>query len=416
MSEFQEGKENKKRKSKILKCLSIFGVILLIGGAFFCGNYITRFGVVFGKNGDIYADVFKNKAAVDKYKTLFEVRDDLITLYDGTMDDEAMLEAAIKGMVNSLGDPYTVYMNSKEYKDLMSSISGSFKGIGVYIAAKDNVVVVQSTIEGGPAEKAGIKSKDVIFSVDGEEIGGDTDKAVALMKGEEIKTLDLVILRGEEKLQMSVTRADVKTVCVNGEMLNDEIGYIRLTSFDENAYKDFHAKLDELKKQGMKALVFDLRSNGGGLLTQAAKIASEFIPKDKIITYTIDKYEKREDVKSIGGSAEGMPLVVLTDGYTASASEIVTGALRDYKAATIVGTKTYGKGVVQVPFELKSGEGGLKVTISKYYTPNGENINKVGINPDYEIELNEDELKDEYTKEKDSQINKALEILNEKLK
>ncbi|MCI7443843.1 MAG: S41 family peptidase [Clostridium sp.] len=416
MSEFQEGKENKKRKSKILKCLSIFGVILLIGGAFFCGNYITRFGVVFGKNGDIYADVFKNKAAVDKYKTLFEVRDDLITLYDGTMDDEAMLEAAIKGMVNSLGDPYTVYMNSKEYKDLMSSISGSFKGIGVYIAAKDNEVVVQSTIEGGPAEKAGIKSKDVIFSVDGEEIGGDTDKAVALMKGEEIKTLDLVILRGEEKLQMSVTRADVKTVCVNGEMLNDEIGYIRLTSFDENAYKDFHAKLEELKKQGMKALVFDLRSNGGGLLTQAAKIASEFIPKGKIITYTIDKYENREDVKSIGGSAQGMPLVVLTDGYTASASEIVTGALRDYKAATVVGTKTYGKGVVQVPFELKSGEGGLKVTISKYYTPNGENINKVGINPDYEIELNEDELKDEYTKEKDSQINKALEILNEKLK
>ena len=416
MSEFQEGKENKKRKSKILKCLSIFGVILLIGGAFFCGNYITRFGVVFGKNGDIYADVFKNKAAVDKYKTLFEVRDDLITLYDGTMDDEAMLEAAIKGMVNSLGDPYTVYMNSKEYKDLMSSISGSFKGIGVYIAAKDNEVVVQSTIEGGPAEKAGIKSKDVIFSVDGEEIGGDTDKAVALMKGEEIKTLDLVILRGEEKLQMSVTRADVKTVCVNGEMLNDEIGYIRLTSFDENAYKDFHAKLEELKKQGMKALVFDLRSNGGGLLTQAAKIASEFIPKGKIITYTIDKYENREDVKSIGGSAQGMPLVVLTDGYTASASEIVTGALRDYKAATVVGTKTYGKGVVQVPFELKSGEGGLKVTISKYYTPNGENINKVGINPDYEVELNEDELKDEYTKEKDSQINKALEILNEELK
>ena len=173
--------------------------------------------------------------------------------------------------------------------------------------------------------------------------------------------------------------------------------------------------LEELKKQGMKALVFDLRSNGGGLLTQAARIASEFIPKDKIMTYTIDKYEKR-DVKSTGGSAEGMPLVVLTDGYTASASEIVTGALRDYKAATIVGTKTYGKGVVQVPFELKSGNGGLKVTISKYYTPSGENINKVGINPDYEVELNEDELKEEYTKEKDSQINKALEILNEELK
>lgn len=416
MSEFQEEKEKKKGKKRILKGLSILGVVVLIGGAFFCGNYISRFGIVFGKNGDIYADVYKDKAAVEKYKTLFEVRDDLITLYDGDINDDTMLEAAIKGMVNSLGDPYTVYMNSEEYKNLMSSISGSFKGIGVYIAAKDNQVVVQSTIKDGPAEKVGIKAKDVIFSVDGEEVGGDTDKAVSLMKGEEIKTLDLVILRGEEKIQMSVTRGDVKNVCVEGEMLGDEIGYIRLTSFDENAYEDFHAKLEELKKQGMKALVFDLRSNGGGLLTQAAKIASEFIPKDKIITYTIDKYENREDVKSTGGSAEGMPLVVLTDGYTASASEIVTGALRDYKAATIVGTKTYGKGVVQVPFELKSGNGGLKVTISKYYTPSGENINKVGINPDYEVELNEDELKEEYTKEKDSQINKALEILNEELK
>lgn len=416
MSEFQEGKENKKVKKRILKGLSIFGVVVLIGGAFFCGNYITRFGVVFGKNGDVYASVLKDKADVEKYKTLFEVRDDLITLYDGEMDDEVMLEGAIKGMVNSLGDPYTVYMNSKEYTDLMSSISGSFKGIGVYISAKDNEVVVQSTIEGGPAEKAGIKKNDVIFSVDGEEVGGDTDKAVSLMKGEEIKTLQLVILRGEEKLPISVTRDEVKEVSVTGEMINNEIGYIRLTSFDENAYENFNKKLIELKKDGMKALVFDLRSNGGGLLTQAAKIASEFIPENKIITYTIDKYGNRDDVKSIGGSAQGMPLVILTDGYTASASEIVTGALRDYKAASIVGTKTYGKGVVQIPFELKSGEGGLKVTISKYYTPNGENINKIGINPDYEVELKEEDFDGEYTKEEDPQIKKALEVLNEKLK
>ena len=298
----------------------------------------------------------------------------------------------------------------------MSSISGSFKGIGVYISAKDNEVVVQSTIEGGPAEKAGIKKNDVIFSVDGEEVGGDTDKAVSLMKGEEIKTLQLVILRGEEKLPISVTRDEVKEVSVTGEMINNEIGYIRLTSFDENAYENFNKKLIELKKDGMKALVFDLRSNGGGLLTQAAKIASEFIPENKIITYTIDKYGNRDDVKSIGGSAQGMPLVILTDGYTASASEIVTGALRDYKAASIVGTKTYGKGVVQIPFELKSGEGGLKVTISKYYTPNGENINKIGINPDYEVELKEEDFDGEYTKEEDPQIKKALEVLNEKLK
>ena len=199
-------------------------------------------------------------------------------------------------------------------------------------------------------------------------------------------------------------------------MLDSSIGYIRLSSFGENAYEDFNNKLVEFKNKGMKALIFDLRSNGGGLLNQATKIASEFIPEGKIITYTIDKYGNRDNISSIGGEAQDIPVVILTDGFTASASEVVTGALKDYGRATIVGTNTYGKGVVQIPFELESGEGGLKVTISKYYTPNGKNINKIGIAPDYEVELTEDAFDKEYDKSKDPQVQKALEVLREALK
>lgn len=404
------------KKKKVLKVISVIGIVLIIVISFFLGNYISRLGIVFGNNGDVYSSVLKDINDVEKYETLFEVREDLITLYDGELDDKVMLEGAIKGMVNSLGDPYTVYMNSEEYAELMSSMSGSFKGIGVYIAAKDNKVVVQSTIEDSPAEKAGIKANDVIFSVDGEEVGGDTDKAVSLITGEEIKEVKLVLLRNEEKIEIAVTRGEVKNVSVTGEMLDSNIGYIRLSSFGENAYEDFNNKLVEFKNQGMKALVFDLRSNGGGLLNQATKIASEFIPEGKIITYTIDKYGNRDNISSIGGEAQDIPVVILTDGFTASASEVVTGALKDYGRATIVGTNTYGKGVVQIPFELESGEGGLKVTISKYYTPNGKNINKVGIAPDYEVELTEDAFEKEYNKSKDPQVQKALEVLREALK
>ncbi len=404
------------KKKKILKVISVIGIVLIIILSFFLGNYISRLGIVFGKNGDVYSSVLKDINDVEKYETLFEVREDLITLYDGELDDKVMLEGAVKGMVNSLGDPYTVYMNSEEYAELMNSMSGSFKGIGVYIAAKDNKVVVQSTIEDSPAEKAGIKANDVIFSVDGEEVGGDTDKAVSLITGEEIREVKLVLLRDEDKIEIAVTRGEVKNISVTGEMLDSSIGYIRLSSFGENAYEDFNNKLVEFKNKGMKALIFDLRSNGGGLLNQATKIASEFIPEGKIITYTIDKYGNRDNISSIGGEAQDIPVVILTDGFTASASEVVTGALKDYGRATIVGTNTYGKGVVQIPFELESGEGGLKVTISKYYTPNGKNINKIGIAPDYEVELTEDAFDKEYDKSKDPQVQKALEVLREALK
>ena len=196
-------------------------------------------------------------------------------------------------------------------------------------------------------------------------------------------------------------------------MLGNNIGYINLSTFNKDVSVDFVNALEELKGKGMKGLILDLRGNGGGYLVEAINIASQFIPKGEVITYRIDKYESKEISKSEGGVAIGLPLVILTDGGTASASEVVTGALKDYNAAVTVGTTTFGKGVVQLPFELKSGIGGLKVTVSKYYTPKGEDINKKGIIPDYEVKLTEEDVNKEYSKDTDPQLQKGIEVIKD---
>ena len=280
----------------------------------------------------------------------------------------------------------------------MQSNSGEFKGIGVYVKLEDDKVVVDSTISGSPAEKVGIKGGDVILKVDGEEVGNDQSKAVALITGAENSQVNIIVGRKDTELEFNVTRETIKTVSVKNEMLGNNIGYINLSTFNKDVSVDFVNALEELKGKGMKGLILDLRGNGGGYLVEAINIASQFVPKDEVITYRIDKYGSKEISKSEGGVALGLPLVILTDGGTASASEVVTGALKDYNAAVTVGTTTFGKGVVQLPFELKSGIGGLKVTVSKYYTPKGEDINKKGIIPDYEVKLTEEDVNKELQK------------------
>ena len=406
-----KGSGNKKR------IIGLVVVVFIVIGSFLLGNFTAKYGYTIGTQRAKYSKVLKNIEDVDKYSTLFEVREDLNRLYDGELDDEVMLEGAIKGMTNALGDPYTVYMNKDEYNKFMESNSGSFMGIGVYIALKNNEVVVDSPIEGGPAEKAGIKAGDVILKVDDEEIGNDQSKAVSLITGEKGSTVKITVKRnGTEIIDKEVERDVIKTVSVKGEMVDSNIGYIRLTSFDKDVSKDFNDKLEELKGKGMKGLILDLRSNGGGYLTEAVNIASEFIPEGKVVTYTINKYDKKDVSESKGGIAERIPLVILTDGLTASASEVVTGALKDYGIAETVGTTTYGKGIVQLPFELKSGVGGLKVTVSKYYTPNGDNIHKKGIAPDYEVKLTKEDVDQPYSKDTDPQYIKGLEVIKEKIK
>ena len=295
----------------------------------------------------------------------------------------------------------------------MQSNSGEFKGIGVYVKLEDDKVVVDSTISGSPAEKVGIKGGDVILKVDGEEVGNDQSKAVALITGAENSQVNIIVGRKDTELEFNVTRETIKTVSVKNEMLGNNIGYINLSTFNKDVSVDFVNALEELKGKGMKGLILDLRGNGGGYLVEAINIASQFVPKDEVITYRIDKYGSKEISKSEGGVALGLPLVILTDGGTASASEVVTGALKDYNAAVTVGTTTFGKGVVQLPFELKSGIGGLKVTVSKYYTPKGEDINKKGIIPDYEVKLTEEDVNKEYNKDTDPQLQKGIEVIKD---
>lgn len=409
---YQSSSNNKNLK----RFFKPIGFVLAIIITFFAGNYISRYGIVIGKDSSKYGTLIKYADDVDKFKGLFEVKEDLMKLYVGEIDEEAMVDGAIKGMTNSLNDPYTVFMNKEEYERFMQSNSGEFKGIGVYVKLQEDRVVIDSTISGGPAERAGLKGGDIILKVDGEEIGNDQSKAVSLITGAENSKVNITVSRSDKELDFNVNRETIKTISVRSEMLGDNIGYINLSTFNKDVSVEVTNSIQELLNKGMKGLILDLRGNGGGYLVEAINIASQFIPKNDVITYRIDKYENKEISKSNGGIAIGLPLVILTDGGTASASEVVTGALKDYNAAVTVGTTTFGKGVVQLPFELDSGIGGLKVTVSKYYTPKGNDINKKGISPDYEVKLTEEDVNREYSKETDPQLQKGIEVIKDKIK
>lgn len=413
---------NKATKKNVMKkrlsIVIIVGIFILSNIVFFyLGSAFTNGSIgLRGVSEAVAKDVSEIKD-VKKYDLLFEVRENLLLRYNGEIDDNALLEAAIKGMTDSLNDPYTLFMNEKEYSSFVEQISGHFVGIGIQVGIKDEKVTVIAPIEGSPAERVGLKSGDVILKVNGEEMAEPKlENTVSKIKGEAGTSVDLTISRGEEVLDVTIPREEIKTTIVKGEILEDNVGYIRLSSFDEDSAKQVKEKILQLKDEGMKGLILDLRGNPGGSLSEAIGIASEFVPKGKVVTYTIDKYDKKQEYKSVGGDAQGLPLVVLIDGGSASASEVLTGALRDYELATIVGTKSFGKGVVQQLINLRDDKGGLKVTTSKYYTPNGENIHKIGITPDIEVTIPEETLNKEYDKSLDTQLIKSIEVIKEKLK
>lgn len=414
--------ENKIQKGKrYKKPLIIVGIVLIFLLSnfmfFYMGNMFAFSGLSLRSvSEDVAKDVSEVKD-VKKYELLFQVRDALLTKYDGEIDDNDLLEAAIKGMTQSLNDPYTVFMNADEYNSFVEQSEGHFVGIGAQLGIKDDKVTVVAPLEGSPAEKAGLKAGDVILKVDGTEITEpNVEKTVSMIKGEQGDPVTLTISReGSEYQDITIVRDVVKVVSVKGELIDGNIGYIQMSSFDEDVAENFKEKIVELKNKGMKGMILDLRGNPGGYLTEAVKVASQFIPKGDIVTYTIDKYGNKQESKSVGGEAQGMPLVILIDGGSASASEVVTGALRDYEAGTIVGTTSFGKGVVQQLIEFSDGSGGLKVTTSKYYTPNGENIHKIGIKPDIEVEIPDEISQKEYDRSIDPQFNKALEVIKEKI-
>ncbi|OBR91885.1 carboxy-terminal processing protease CtpA precursor [Clostridium ragsdalei P11] len=354
---------------------------------------------------------------VGNFGKLFEIRSQLYKYYDGPINDSTLVEGAIKGMTSSLNDPYTVFMNKKEFEEFNVQTQGNYSGVGIQVAAKDSNIVVMDVFDNSPSKKAGIIKNDIIEKVNGTSVSGkDLDKAVSLMKGQENTEVTLTLYRESKgNFDVKVKRQKIDIATVKGEMLQDNVGYIQVSMFDENTAKNFKDQLNKLKSQGMKSLIIDLRDNPGGLLDQCVDMVSNFVPSGKVIVSTVDKYNNKKEYKSKGGDFTNLPLTVLTNGNSASASEIFSGAIRDYKIGTLVGEKTYGKGVVQTILDTGSGTA-LKVTISKYYTPNGENIHKKGIKPNVEVIYPEELKKAAYDRNKDPQFSKALEIAKSKIK
>ena len=416
----EEVKEPRKKRTGRWKWIALVAVILIVTNfaAFFVGTKAAMAIPGMGVSNKDIAKSLEGINDVSKFKKLFQVRDVLYKLYDGEIDEDALVEGAIKGMTNSLNDPYTVFMNKKEFSDFNERNEGNYVGVGLQVAAKDEDIVVIAVFADSPAEKAGIKPGDKIKKVADTDVSGkDLEKAVALMKNGKVKEkVDITLDReGKGLYTAEVYRDTIVMQTVAGEMIDGNIGYIQISMFDEHTGDAFTKKLQELKDSGAKGIVLDLRQNPGGLLKECINVVSNFVEKDKIITSTIDKYDKKTPYNSKGGIAIGMPLVVLTDENTASASEIVAGAVRDYKIGTLIGTTTFGKGVVQTVLGMDEGTG-LKVTISKYYTPNGENIHKKGIAPDIEVTIPKELQEKGLTRSNDPQFNKALEVIKDKIK
>ena len=290
----------------------------------------------------------------------------------------------------------------------MEDTLGNYVGIGIYMTAdkKQDKVKVISPIKGSPAEKAGIEPGDIIVSVNGKTYKASEMSAMSNdIKGEEGTEVEITILRGTETKEFKVNREKIKVNPVEGKVLDNNIGYIKFTSFDETTADDFKNKYEELKKSNIKSLIIDLRNNGGGLVDHITE-------KDSVLLYEVDKNGKEEVKKSENDPIISEPIIILTNENTASASEILAGALKDLGKATIVGTKTYGKGVIQQILTVKDGSG-IKLTVEEYQTPNRNKINKIGIEPNETVELPSDvESVLNVPEDKDTQLQKAQEIAN----
>ncbi len=337
--------------------------------------------------------------------------------YKADVDKSQEADGIYKGLLDSLGDPYSVYYTEDELSDFMTETTGVYYGIGAYVSMDEDMGLprVSGVIPGTPAERAELQTDDIIYKVDGESTEGlEISDVVALIKGEEGTTVHITILRGSkrEEIEVDVERSAVHVPTVTTQLMgeNEEIGYLQITEFDDVTPDQFVEGMAELRGSGVKGLIIDLRSNPGGSLSAVCDIARQLIPKG-LIVYTLDRDGNREEYTCDGAHEIDIPLVVLVNQYSASASEILAGCVKDYEIGTLVGVTTFGKGIVQRIFDLKDGTA-IKLTVSDYYTPNGNNIHGIGIEPDVEIEFDSDAYAEDKT---DNQLDKAIEIMNEML-
>lgn len=396
------------------KKYKIYKTIMLIAIAIFITFMVTSISLYtyFTKNPITIS--LGNKDTNKISNKLEQYREIIDKYYLGEVDETKLQEGAIKGYVEGLGDPYTEYISKEDMEDYLDDTMGNFVGIGIYMIKNTQYdrIQVLSTIKGSPAEKAGIQAGDFIISVDGVEYkANDMTTASNNIKGEEGTKVTVELLRGTQTVKYELTREKVKVNQVEGKVLSNNIGYIQFTSFDETTAKDFKVKYEELAKQGIQSLIIDLRNNGGGIVDQALEIADYVAVKDSVLLYEVDKNNKETVKKAKTDPIINMPIIILTNENTASASEILAGALKDLGKAKIVGTKTYGKGVIQQILKLNDGSG-LKITIEEYQTPNRNKINKVGIEPDEKVELPDSVESVLNVKEsEDTQLQKAIEML-----
>lgn len=364
------------------------------------------------KEQDISISEFEDK--VD------EIDQVLGDMYYETIDQNSLWESAYEGYVAGIGDPYTSYFTAEQFQSFMEDTSGSYEGIGVVVGfseSGENVQVV-APFEGSPGEKAGILPDDIILKVNDIDIAGFTlEEVVKEIKGPKGTDVVLNIYRQSsgKMLDITITRDIIDNQTVSYELFSGGIGYIKVTGFQEVTYDQFIAALKDLETQEMKGLIIDLRNNPGGLVNIVAAMADEILPEG-LIVYTEDKNGNRKEIESDEKHRFDKPLVVLVNGNSASASEIFAGAVKDHERGTIVGTTTFGKGLVQTTVQLEDGSA-IKVTIARYFTPDGYFIHKVGIEPNVVVELPE-EFKDKYIvdRENDTQLDKAIEVIQGQIK
>lgn len=333
--------------------------------------------------------------------------------YMEDVGEEELANGIYKGMLESLDDPYSCYYTEDEYNSLMESSSGTYCGIGASVTqdAETGIISIVTPFKGGAAADAGIESGDVVSKVDGKDVSGmNLDDVVAMMKGKEGTTVEVefYLIEKEEYKTFTLERKEVEVPTVAYEMKNDNIGYIAVSAFDEPTDEQFISAAEDLENQGMEALIVDLRNNGGGMLTSVVNMLDYLLPKGSEIVSTKDKYGKGETYKATSEHVFDLPMVVLINGNTASASEVFSGAIQDYGLGALIGTTSFGKGIVQSVIPLNDGTA-IKLTTSYYYTPKGRNIHGTGIEPDVEVTLDAKDTTD-------TQYNQAVRILEREMK
>ncbi len=407
-AETDQEEELEKYKKRFVIKHWIVTILLLVVVACFSSEITQIYGLIIDKKS-ADSDAMKNINVISE--NLKNFRKVIDAYYLGDIDEKKVLDQTLKGYVKGLDDEYTEYMTAEEWQEFDEKAFGNFVGIGVVMSIDENEnIVIISVVEGSPAEEAGIREGDVLAEADGTNLlGGTAELASSIIKGHEGTKVHLKIIRDNDIIEMDVDRRAIELYQTKTEMYDKDIGYILFQTFDEDSAEDFRVAYEKLKAQGAKRFIVDLRNNTGGVVDEAEKIADLFLDKGKPLIITQSKDGKRQTSYTKDDMVIKEPVVVLVNEYSASASEMLAGTLKDYGRAKIVGTKTYGKGVMQSILELDDGSA-LKITVAEYFTASEATINKVGITPDVEIKY---ERPPEDNPKKDNQLEKAIEVIKD---